>query len=104
MINTIIGVFAANCIAHVVSFLKLKELKSSDASGVIVFAFINAIVALILFLGTSWAKWLALAVPLIGGGALLFTKIIKGQGTWIDYLILILDILAIGLCLKYFIL
>jgi len=104
MINTIIGVFAANCIAHVVSFLKLKEQNSSDAPGVLVFAFINVIVGVLLFLGASWAKWFALAVPLIGGGALLLTKIIKGQGTWIDYIILILDIVAIGLSLKYFIL
>jgi len=104
MINSIIGVFIANCIAHIISFQKLNKMNASDAPGVLLFAVINAIIAILLWLGIGWTKWLALLVPAIGGGALLFTKIIKGEGTWIDYVILVLDILAIVLCLNYFIL
>jgi len=104
MITTLIGIFAANAFAHVISFQKLRQAKAADAPGVLVFAFINAVIAVLLWQGIGWTKWLALAVPVIGGAALFFTKIIKGHGTWIDYIILILDILAIGLCLKYFIL
>jgi len=99
MINSIIGIFITNCIAHLISFQRLKKTNSSDAPGVLVFSVINAIIAVLLWQDFSWGKWIALVVPFIGGSALLFTKIIRGQGNWIDYVILILDILAIGLCL-----
>jgi len=44
------------------------------------------------------------SIPMIGGAPLLFTKINKGKGTLLDYIILILDVIAIFLCLKLFIL
>jgi len=51
----------------------------------------------------DWAKWLALAFPTIGGLGLLTTTILQGKETWIDYLILILDIAVFALVLKHYI-
>jgi len=92
MENLIIIGLVANAIAHVISYLKLRKSKSPNAVGVLAFVFINAIIAVLLWQGVSWAIWLALAFPLIGGLALLFTTIIPGKGGWIDYLILLFDI------------
>jgi len=104
MINYIISIFGANFLAHLISYGRLKQAKSSDAVGVLFFGLLNAITALCLWQRLGWSKWLALAIPMIGGGALLFTKIIKGNGTLIDYIILTLDVIAIILCFKHFIL
>lgn len=99
---TIIGLLIANAIAHIVSFVRLNNIKSPDRFGVMAFVFINAIVAALLWLGFDWAKWLALIFPALGGLGLFATSIVKGKGTWIDYVILILDILLVVFGIMYF--
>jgi len=98
----IIILLILNAIAHIFSFRKLKAENSSNANGVAGFIFINAVLALILGLGFSWAKFPVLIFPAIGALGLLFTTIFKGEGTLIDFTILILDILIIGLTLKFY--
>lgn len=97
---TIIYLLIANAIAHIISFVKLKKTNAPNAMGVLAFAFINAMIAFSLWQGFTWVKWLALAFPLIGGLGLLLTTILKKKGTWIDYIILTLDILIVTLMLK----
>lgn len=99
---TLISLFVANAIAHVISYIRLNQAKAPNATGVLGFVFINAIIAVLLYLTFGWVKWLALAFPLIGGLALLTTTILRGKGTWIDYVILVLDIIIVGLVLKYY--
>lgn len=96
---TLIYLLIANAVAHIVSFVKLNPVKAPNAMGVLVFVFINAGIAALLWQGFTWAKWLALAFPLIGGLGLLFTTILKKKGTWIDYIILVLDIFIVALVL-----
>jgi len=100
--TNIILLFVSNAVAHIFSFLKLNQTKSTDRFGVLVFVFLNAIIACLLYLNISWIKWLALIVPIIGGMGLLLTTIIKGKGSLIDYIILILDILIIYFVLTKF--
>jgi len=102
--NAIVSLFIANAVAHIISYLQLKKNQSPDATGVLVFVFVNAIIAILLWQGMDWAKWLALGFPALGGIALLTTTIFKGKGTWIDFVILVLDIAIIGLVLKHYIL
>jgi len=104
MTTTIIALLLANAIAHIISFQKLRKVKAPNAMGVLAFAFINLIIALLLWQELGWAKWLALAFPAIGGLGLCTTTIFKGKGTWIDYIILILDIAVLGLIFKHYIL
>lgn len=100
---TLIYLLIANAIAHIISYLRLQKSKAPNTTGVLVFVFINAIIALLLWQGFSLAKWVALIFPLIGGFGLLTTTILKGKGTWIDYVILILDIVIIILsCSRLF--
>lgn len=101
---TIIYLLISNAIAHIISFVKLNRRDamysvSTNAMGVLLFVFINAIIAFLLWQGFAWAKWLAFAFPLIGGLGLLFTTILKKKGTWIDYIILMLDIFIVSLVL-----
>jgi len=98
----IISLLVANAIAHIISFLPLNKVKSPDRYGVLAFVFINAIIAILLWEGISWAKWLALVFPAVGGIGLFITTLAKGNGTWIDYIILVLDILLIGFGVKTF--
>jgi len=98
---TIIGLLIANAIAHIISFVRLNKINSPDKNGVLAFVFINAIVAVLLWQGIDWAKYLALIFPLLGGLGLLFTNILKGKGTWIDYLILALDVALVVLIINY---
>lgn len=96
---TLIYLLIANAVAHIVSFVKLNQVKAPNAMGVLAFVFINAGIAALLWQGFAWAKWLALAFPFIGGLGLLFTTILKKKGTWIDYIILVLDIFIVALVL-----
>ena len=102
MTNTIIALLVVNAAAHIISFQKLKKAKAPNSMGVLAFVFINALIALLLWQGLSWAKWLVLIFPAVGGLGLLITSILKGKGTWIDYLILVLDIAIVGLVLKQY--
>jgi len=97
---TIVYLLLANAIAHIISYVKLKQVKAPNTVGVLAFVFINALIAFLLWQGNNWAKWLVLIFPLIGGLGLLVTTILKNKGTWIDYIILILDALIIFLILK----
>jgi len=92
MISTL---FLANAIAHLASYQKLKSAKDPNAIGVLVFMFINAVLAELVRRDLSWSYWPALLVPAIGGLGLLLTTIVKGKAGWIDYLILVLDIALI---------
>ena len=96
----LIGLFIANAVAHIISYQMLRQTKAPNASGVFAFVFINTIIAILLWLNLEWVKWLAIIFPSIGGLGLLTTTILKGKGTWIDYVILILDIAIVGLVLN----
>jgi len=98
----IIFLFAANSIAHWFSYGSLKAKNDPGATGVLGFVFINLIIAILLSFEFDWAKWPALIFPLIGGMGLLITTILKGKGTFIDYLIFVLDVITIFLVLRYF--
>jgi len=100
---TIISLFIANAAAHIISYQKLKQVKAPNAMGVLAFVFINALIAVFLWQSLEWAKWLALIFPTVGGLGLLMTTILKRKGTWIDYVILILDIAIVGLVLNHYI-
>jgi len=84
--------FVANAIAHVVSFLQMRSSGAANSAGVLVFAAVNAAVALLLVLDVSWSQWPALIVPIIGGSGLFATPIRSGQGMPIDYTIFGLDL------------
>lgn len=100
----IIIAFIANSVLHIISFLNLKKSKSPNATGVLVFVFINAIIAYLLWKDIEWAKWVAVIFPILGGIGLLMTTIMKGKGQWVDYLIFILDIVIVYLVLNLYIL
>jgi len=102
VLTLLIVALLGNAIAHIISYLRLRQVKSPGATGVLVFVFINALIALFLWQDLSWTKWFALIFPTIGGVGLLTTTILKGKGAWIDYVILILDIVIIGLVLNYY--
>lgn len=99
---TLISLFIANAVAHIISYVKPQQAKAPNVMGVLAFVFINAIIALLLWQNMDWAKWPALIFPSVGGLGLLGTTIIQGKGTWIDYVILVLDIVVIGLVLSQF--
>ena len=63
---------------------------------------INAIIAFLIYSQLSWAKWLAVFFPTLGVSALLISTILKGKGAFIDYIILLLDVLIIFLTIKHF--
>lgn len=100
--NLIVWLFIANAIAHIISYQKLKKTKAPNTIGVLTFVTINLVMAFLLWKDVAWSKWLALIFPIIGGLGLLFTAILKGKGTWIDYVILILDILLVSFVLQHF--
>jgi len=104
MVVTIIALYIANAIAHIISYQRLRKVKAPNARGVLAFVFINALIALLFWQGLNWAKWLAFIFPAVGGLALLFGTILKGKGTWIDYVILALDIVIVSLVLNFYIL
>lgn len=99
---TIIYLLIANAIAHIISFAQLRKAKSPNATGVFVFIFVNAILAGLLWLGMAWAPWLVVACAIIGGVGLLTTTLIPKKGTWIDFVILLLDMSIIGLAYASF--
>lgn len=94
---TVLALLIANAIAHIISFIQLRKAKSPNAIGVLVFAFINGVLAVLLWLGVTWSPWLILAFATIGAIGLLTTTIIPKKGTWIDYVILLLDMAIVGL-------
>jgi len=103
MTSIIISVLIANAIAHIISFQKLRKAEAPNSMGVLAFVFLNFIIAFLLWQGIAWAKWLALIFPATGGLGLLVTTILKSKGTWIDYVILVLDIVIVGLVLYYYV-
>ena len=93
----IILALIANLIAHTISFIQLNKVKDPNSKGVLVFVFVNAIIAFLLWQQFDWAKWLALIFPFLGGLALLIGTIAKGRAKWIDYVIIVLDVSVICL-------
>lgn len=102
MLITIIALFVINAIAHIISYIKLRQIKAPNTMGVLIFVFINVLIVILLWQGLSWAKWTALIFPIIGGLGLFTTTILKGKGIWIDFIILVLDIVIVGLVLNHF--
>jgi len=100
----IIGLLVANAIAHIISFKKLRDANDNGANGVATFIGINLALSVIIGLGFAWAKWPVLIFPLIGGLGLLLTTVVKGKGSWIDYIILFLDVAIVGIVLNHYIL
>lgn len=94
---TVLALLISNAIAHIISFIQLRKAKSPNAIGVLVFAFINGVLAVLLWQNVVWATWLIVAFTLIGSVGLLSTTLIPKKGKWIDYVILLLDISIIGL-------
>ncbi len=103
MLITIVSLFVINAIAHTISYLKLRQIKALNKTSVLIFVFINTLIAILLWQRLDWAKWTALIFPIAGGLGLLTTTILKGKGTWIDIIILILDIVIVRLVLNHFI-
>lgn len=101
MKNLIVLLLSLNAISHVFSYKELNEIEDSSADGVLAFAFINAIVAILFVLDYAWSKWLVLAFPAIGVTALFMTTLVQGKGKLVDYIIFVLDITIIGLILTY---
>lgn len=97
--NLLIGLAIANAIAHIVSGKQLQAAGSPDAKGVFAFTAINVVIALTLILSPYVGLWLALIFPAIGLAGLLITKVLKGQGVAIDYVILVLDVAMIVIAL-----
>ena len=100
----IIYALIANAAAHVISFIRLNQVKAPSRMGVLAFVFINAAIALLFWQNISWAKWPALVFPAIGGLGLLLSTIIRGKGTLIDYIIFLLDVVIVFLVLKNYLL
>ena len=85
-----------NAIAHIIAFLKLNREQSPNRWGVLAFVFIDAILGVMLFTGPDWAQYLAIIFPALGGIALM-TQIMRGEpADWIDYSIIALDVLVVG--------
>lgn len=99
MTKIIVIALIANTITHIVSYIQLSKVKAPNAMGVLAFVFINAIIALLIWQGFAWSKWLAVIFPLIGGTALFITSIAKGNGQWVDYVIFALDMAIVALAL-----
>lgn len=94
--NTVIGaIFAANALAHVVSFRQIRANGGDNAAGVLAFVFVNAALAVLVGLALPWAGWPALLFPAVGGLGLFTTVIRHGRGTPIDYAILGLDVVTV---------
>ena len=102
MESIIIVLFIANAIAHIISYQRLRQAKAPNAIGVLAFVFIYAIIAVLLWQDLNWSKWLAIIFSAVGSLGLLTTTILKGKGTWIDYVILALDIAIVGLVVKQY--
>lgn len=92
MVTLLISLCILNTLAHLVAFKQLSKAKDPSKIGVLIFAFINTSLALLFSYRIEWAKWPALIFPLLGGSLLVFTTILKGKGTWIEYVLLLLDI------------
>ena len=99
---TILALFWLNAISHVISFVKLNKTDDPIKNGVLAFVFINAIIAILLYQGVTWGKYPALIFPMLGGMALLVSTLLKGKGTWIDFVIFGIDVVTIGLVIAFF--
>ena len=97
MLYLLLGALLANALAHVYSYRQLSKEQSENALGVLVFAFVNASLAGLLWFQIEWAHWPTLILPLLGATGLSITTLIPGKGGVVDYIILLLDILIIGL-------
>jgi len=96
--NWVIAVlFVLNAVAHVVSYRQLSARSAPNSGGVLAFAVINAVLAVLVGIDVSWAKWPALVFPALGGMGLLATTIAPRKGTPIDFTILGLDIVTVVL-------
>jgi len=91
--------FAANAVAHVISYRQLAAKAAPNQGGVLLFAAVNVVLALLVGFDLSWAKWPALILPTLGGLGLSATTILPGKGTPIDFTILGLDITTIAVVL-----
>ncbi len=91
--------FVVNAATHVVSYRQLAAKGAPNRGGVLLFVVINAVLAVLVGLDLSWAKWPAVAFPLFGGLGLTATTIRPGKGTPIDFAILGLDITTVVLVL-----
>lgn len=89
--SNIIYLSIANSVLHVISYQQLAPAKDPSKSAVLTFAGINAGLAFTAAKDLVWAKWPGIAFPTIGGLALFFTKLIKGEGEAIDYTIFAID-------------
>jgi len=103
MLTLLIGLFFVNAFAHIISYLIIKKNNSSGAASVLSYAVINASIAALILLNVEWVKWPALILPAIGALGLLATCVKNKGGNWIDYVILILDAVTVGVVLKFFI-
>ena len=95
--NLIVLLLFANSLAHIISFLELNKTKAPNRWGVLAYVFILAALGILILQNTTWAVYPALVFPLIGM-IVLGTEVFKNRGgSWIDYVILALDVLTIGI-------
>ncbi len=91
---TEIGIYLllANVIAHIIQFVFLNRINSSERWGVLLFAFINAGLAYLLYQYTFfWTPFLAVLFPMLGMLGLAAALKNSAGNKWISYLILLLD-------------
>ena len=93
MLLSAVILLIANALAHVLQYLRMRaeSAPSQEQAGVLAFAIINGLIALFLGLNLSWAEYLALAFPLIGGVGLSLNLRNSGGSKALSYLILALD-------------
>lgn len=101
LIDIVIILLLINAFFHAISFFLLRNDKAPSRWGVLAFVIINTVIGVSLLKGTEWAEFLALAFPLIGGVGLSL-QIKKTKYPYIDYVILGLDILIVGIMLYLF--
>lgn len=96
----IITCLVLNAIMHVVSFYYLNKQQENSRWGVFAFVLINIIIALLLQMNISWAIYLAIVFPVIGGIGLMATLKASKAPLWVDLSILGLDLTLI-MCSLY---
>jgi hypothetical protein len=97
----IITCLVLNAVMHVVSFYYLNKQQDNSRWGVLAFVLINMIIALLLQMNFSWAIYLAIVFPAIGGIGLTATLKSSKAPLWVDLSILALDLTLI-ICSLYF--
>lgn len=86
----------ANAVLHLVSFNILNKRGDANKRPVLIFALINALLAIFMSKGQSWAYFPALIFPMVGLLGLAFQMKNGADKSWVNLSILGLDVAIIG--------